>query len=119
MDGGSGVVTSGFAMKTISDELLQEMTRRLVAEFQPEQVILFGSHAWGTPHEDSDVDLLVIVSQSEERPIERAVRAQRCLRGLLVPTDILVKTRAEVERYRHVRASLECQIFGQGKVLYG
>ena len=46
-------------MKIVSDELLHEMTRRLVAEFQPEQVILFGSHAWGTPNEDSDVDLLV------------------------------------------------------------
>ncbi len=45
-------------MKAVSHELLAEMTRRLVAEFQPEQIILFGSHAWGTPNEDSDVDLL-------------------------------------------------------------
>jgi predicted nucleotidyltransferase len=106
-------------MKTISDELLEEMTRRLVAEFQPEQVILFGSHAWGTPNEDSDVDLLVIVSHSDEKPIQRAVRGHRCLSGLNVPKDILVKTRAEVERFRHVYASLECQIFEKGKVLYG
>ena len=119
MDSGSGVIAGQFAMKTISDELLQEMTRRLVAEFQPEQVILFGSHAWGTPHEDSDVDLLVIVSQSDEKPIERAVRAHRCLSSLNVPKDILVKTRAEVERFRRVYASLECEILERGKVLYG
>ena len=48
-------------MKELSQGILREITRRLVAEFQPEQVILFGSHAWGTPHQDSDVDLLVIV----------------------------------------------------------
>jgi len=106
-------------MKTVSSELLAEMTRRLVAEFQPEQIILFGSHAWGTPRDDSDVDLLVIVSQSDEKPIQRAVRAQNCMDRLLVPADILVKTRAEIERYRHVRASLERKMLEQGKVLYG
>jgi predicted nucleotidyltransferase len=106
-------------MKTISSELLAEITRRLAEEFQPEQVILFGSHAWGTPNEDSDVDLLVIVSHSDEKPIQRAVRGHRCLRGLLVPTDILVKTRTEVERYRHVRASLERKMLEEGRILYG
>ena len=106
-------------MKELSQGILREITRRLVAEFQPEQVILFGSHAWGTPHQDSDADLLVIVSQSDEKPVQRAVRGHRCLKGLQVSKDILVKTRAEVERFRHVHASLECQILERGKVLYG
>jgi predicted nucleotidyltransferase len=106
-------------MKTIDSGLLEEMIRRLVAEFQPEQIILFGSHAWGTPDEDSDVDLLVIVPHSDISPTQRAIRAYRCLRGLNVPKDILIKTRAEVERFRHVHASLECEILGRGRVLYG
>jgi predicted nucleotidyltransferase len=106
-------------MKDLPQELLQEMTQRLVTEFQPEQVILFGSHAWGTPNEDSDVDLLVIVSNSDEKPVQRAVRGHRCLRGLMVATDILVKTRAEVEKYRSVWASLERKMLEQGKILYG
>lgn len=106
-------------MKTISKELLREVTQRLVAEFEPEQVILFGSHAWGTPDADSDIDLLVITTESQERPAQRAARAYRSLRGLMVPTDIMVKTRAEVDRYRHVRASLENEAIEHGKVLYG
>ena len=65
------------------------------------------------------MDLLVIVSHSDERPAKRSTRAHRCLRGLNVPKDILVKTRAEVDRFCHVRASLECQILERGKVLYG
>lgn len=105
-------------MKTIPAELLQEITRRLVAEFKPEQIILFGSHAWGVPGDDSDIDLLVITSDSPERPAQRAARAYRSLRGLLAPTDIIVKTRAEVDRYRHVRASLESEALERGKVLY-
>ena len=105
-------------MKTVELSVLTEITRRLVEEFQPEQVVLFGSHAWGHPDDDSDVDFLVIVSHASEQPTARARRAYRCLRGLLVPTDILVKTRAEIERFRGVYASLECQILECGTVLY-
>jgi predicted nucleotidyltransferase len=107
-------------MKTLDTALLEEMTRRLVDEFHPEQIILFGSHAWGTPNDDSDIDLLVIVPDSEETPHQRAVRAYRALpKDRIVPTDILVRTRAEADTYRHVYASLACQIFEQGIVLYG
>ena len=51
-------------MKQFPTTLLEEMNRRLVAEFQPERITLFGSYAWGAPTEDSDVDLLVIMSTS-------------------------------------------------------
>ena len=98
---------------------LQEITRRLVAEFAPEQIILFGSHAWGRPDENSDVDLLVVVSQSDQPPPRRAARAYRCLREMPVPLDILVKTREEVERNRHVPASLIHEVLERGRVLYG
>ena len=106
-------------MKTLDTDLLAEMTRRLVDEFQPEQIILFGSHAWGTPNDDSDIDLFVIVPESDLSPTQRATRAYRALRGIRVePTDIVVRTRAETERYRHVHASLASQVLEQGKVLY-
>jgi len=107
------------AVKNISPELLNEVTRRLAAEFQPEQVWLFGSHAWGQPDEGSDLDLLVVVPHSDERPVRRAQRAHRCLSGIGVATDILVKTRAEVERYRHVRPSLSSLILRRGRLIYG
>ena len=106
-------------MKNISQDLLNEVTGRLAAEFQPEQVWLFGSHAWGQPDEGSDLDLLVVVPQSEETPVRRAQRAHRCLSGVDVAMDILVKTRAEVERFRHVRASLENLILNKGRLIYG
>jgi predicted nucleotidyltransferase len=105
-------------MAAISPDLLQDMTQQLVAEFQPEQIVLFGSQAWGRPTADSDVDLLVIVADSTEKPVQRAQRAYRRLRDMPVPLDVLVKTRAEVERYRHVYASLECEILERGRVLY-
>jgi len=98
--------------------MLQEITQRLVPEFQPEQIFLFGSHAWGNPDENSDIDLLVIVSKSDMKPVQRAIRAHRCLLGMPIPMDILVKTQAEVDEYRDVYASLECEILEREKVLY-
>jgi predicted nucleotidyltransferase len=106
-------------MRTLPETMLDEVVHRLAAEFDPEQIILFGSHAWGTPTEDSGIDLLVIVPRSDPRPTQRAARAHRCLRGLPPPTDIIVKTREEVDRYRHVPASLEAEILERGKVIYG
>jgi predicted nucleotidyltransferase len=47
-------------------EIFSEIVDRLVTEFDPERIILFGSHAWGNPDEDSDIDLLVIVSETKE-----------------------------------------------------
>ena len=106
-------------MKTIQPDLLESVINRLKIEFQPEEIYLFGSHAWGTPNEDSDVDLMVIVPSSDERPIRRDQRAQKCLGRLEVPADVLVRTRGEVDRYKHLRASLFHQVLHQGRKLYG
>ena len=107
------------AVKTIQPGLLEKAVERLRSEFQPEQIWLFGSHAWGMPTDDSDVDFMVIVSQSAERAIQRMQRAHRCLRGIGFPKDVLVPTRAEVDRYKHLRASLFHQVFAKGRKLYG
>lgn len=106
-------------MKALDDKLLQKATQRLVAEFQPEQIWLFGSHAWGTPDEDSDVDLMVVVPSSDERSIKRMQRAHWCLRGIGFAKDVLVPTRAQVDRYKHLRASLFHQVLAKGRKLYG
>ena len=105
-------------MAKIDETLLREMTSCLVQTFQPEQVILFGSYAWGIPNEASDIDLFVIVPESSERPLQRARRARACVGDVRVALDILVRTRAEADKYRHLYASLECQIFEKGRVLY-
>ncbi|SRR5208337_668898 len=106
-------------MSRLTPDLTAEISRRLVAEFDPDQIILFGSHAWGMPGQDSDVDLLVIVPETDERPTARATRAHRCLRGIPVPMDLIVRSRDEMARSARVSASLEAEILDRGKVLYG
>ena len=106
-------------MDSINPELLERITAQLVSEFSPEQIYLFGSHAWGEASPDSDLDFLVIVRDSREPPAQRASRAHMRLAEIQAPLDILVKTRAEVEKYRHVYASLTAEILERGKLLYG
>jgi uncharacterized protein len=104
---------------TSIEQLILDVADRLVKEFNPENIYLFGSHVWGTPNADSDLDLLVIVSSSDIPSTRRSSNAYRCLRDILYPLDILVKTRKEVEKFSQVSSSLEHQILFKGKCLYG
>ncbi|OGV90201.1 MAG: hypothetical protein A3K19_11495, partial [Lentisphaerae bacterium RIFOXYB12_FULL_65_16] len=65
------------------------MVDRIVARFQPEQVILFGSYARGQTGPDSDVDLLVVVSGTDSTR-ETCLRIRKALHDIRVPKDIVV-----------------------------
>jgi uncharacterized protein len=106
-------------MVTAEARILTEIVKRLVAEFDPEQIFLFGSRAWGEPTSESDYDLLVILAESHERPAQRGFRAHRCLSKLGIAKDVIVSTRKEFDRVSGVAASLESEILLRGKVLYG
>ncbi len=103
----------------LSDRLISDITDRLVKEFHPENIFLFGSHVWGTPNADSDLDLLMILSSSNLSSSQRSTLAYRCLRDIPYPLDILVKTREEVEKFSQIPQSLEHQILLKGRCLYG
>ncbi len=61
-----------YPVHKIADRLLPYL-KVLVAQFQPEQVILFGSYAYGKPARDSDVDLLVIIENAAQSPLQQRV----------------------------------------------
>jgi len=96
---------------------IREMTRRIVAHFHPDKVILFGSQARGDAGPDSDVELLVVLE------MDRPKRAKMCeirlaLFDILVPMDILVTTPAEYERRRKLVGTIEWPASHERQVLY-
>jgi predicted nucleotidyltransferase len=97
---------------------LEQIVRRLVEGLQPEQIILFGSYAYGQPTKGSDLDIMIIVSGSPDPPHRRDQKAYRCLRGITSPTDLMVLTRDEFERQARVPTSLARLVKERGKVLY-
>jgi predicted nucleotidyltransferase len=95
------------------------MVVRIVESLHPNKIVLFGSYAWGKPNEDSDIDLFIIVDSSGEPEYRRARKVYRCLRGVPVPIDVIVKTTNEVRKSAKVVSSLTRKILEEGKVLYG
>ena len=76
--------------KTLSEDILQEIVRRIVTTVQPEKIILFGSAAREEMGPDSDLDLLVIKSCRNRRKTARAIR--RKLIGIGIAKDVIVAT---------------------------
>ena len=118
---GQALIIARCSMQPITDEVIAEVTRRIVAELDPEEIILFGSYAWGTPHKYSDLDVCVITSDNIPgfNRIEWGVRALNALNDLLVDVDVMVKTRSDIETFKTVPASLTRKIVEEGKFLYG
>jgi predicted nucleotidyltransferase len=111
----AGVQPPGFA--PVTEEALQEIVHRLVTGLHPHKIILFGSYVYGTPTADSDVDLLVIVD-TQARPVDRYLRVSRLLRPRPFPLDLLVKTREEIEQALARDDTFMREITAQGRVLY-
>jgi predicted nucleotidyltransferase len=74
---------------------IRRFARRIAEKFHPEKVILFGSFAYGMPHEWSDVDLLVVMPAREE--LTKAARIQLAFEPVF-PLDILVRTPQRLRR---------------------
>ena len=103
--------------KTVN--LVHEMVEKLVKQYAPQKVVLFGSYAYGRAHSDSDIDLLII-KETSERFIERWVTVRRILSDpqRKVGLDILVLTPREIsERIDRGDQFVE-EIVKKGKVLY-
>ena len=107
-------------LETFSPKLIDDIVQHLVKNLHPEQIILFGSYAYGEPHQDSDLDLLIMLKESDEASHRRAQNAYRSLRplNLKIPVDLIVMTQAEVEAKRTVPSSLASRAVHYGRVLY-
>ncbi len=80
----------------IVERKLRELTEKIVEEFKPEKVILFGSWAWGVPGPDSDVDLLVVkATDRSTREVAREIDGTIFPRPF--PLDLLVYRPDQIE----------------------
>ena len=104
-------------MRAITDELVREVTQKIVERFNPKRVIAFGSYARGEHDPESDLDL--IVELESEKPFwERTIEVGR----LFVPRDwaldLLVYTPEEFAEHQQVWGTLVSLISEEAKVLY-
>jgi predicted nucleotidyltransferase len=101
----------------VSKEGIRELKNRLVREFHPKRIILFGSQARKSADERSDVDLLVICPIHGKRRT-LMVAMDRAIKGLPIARDIIILTPDEFERDRHIPGTVARPAWREGKVLY-
>jgi predicted nucleotidyltransferase len=90
----------------IARERINDVTERIARQFAPDRIVLFGSYAYGTPDEGSDVDLLVVLP-FEGKPYRKGF-----------PLDILARHPDDVERRYRESDPLVRDALDRGRVLY-
>lgn len=105
---------------TVTLEEIKQVTRQLISAlggFCPRRVILFGSYAYGKPHEGSDIDLLVVLpnplSRQEARKVVHELREQFSL-----PIQISFISSEEFEETKEVVGGIAYPAHNWGKILY-
>ncbi len=88
---------------------------QLGERFHPDQIILFGSYAYGEPHADSDADLLVVMPTASE--VNQSIRMMLAFEPPFA-LDLIVRTPAKLQRRLAEGSSFLQQIITRGKVLY-
>src|SRR5262245_59636385 len=94
---------------------IRRYARQIAERFNPDKIILFGSFAYGAPHEDSDVDLLVVMSAA--RAITQAIRIRLALPAPF-SMDLPVRTRRKTTTLFGGRQSVPARDYGKRRVLY-
>lgn len=101
----------------VTEALLVDITRRIVEAFHPKKILLFGSYARGTPREDSDLDILVIMDSTEPMAM-RMTRVAQVAEVPFLSMDVLVYTPGEIRARRSVADPFLTEVLAQGRVLY-
>jgi predicted nucleotidyltransferase len=94
--------------------LFETIKTRLNTVYNPLSLYIFGSYAWGKPTKDSDIDLVVVVQSSDQKPYKRAIKGIRALRGLGIAKDILVYTKEEFNALSQDISSLLYRVEKEG-----
>lgn len=96
---------------------IQAIADKIAREYKPEKIILFGSYAWGKPHEDSDLDFLII-KKTDDPMLKRMEDVSRLFLQCDFPMDFIVYTPDQVERRKEMEDQFVTEIINKGELLY-
>ena len=103
--------------KRIPMRTIRALAKHIIKEFNPDEIILFGSHAYGKPSAWSDVDLLVVM-ETPKGEMDAILEVGRSLPRTVFRVDIIVRSRETLERRKKLGDWFLREITTKGKVLY-
>ena len=102
----------------ISEKIIEKVKTILIKTYNPKEIYIFGSYAWGNPSEESDLDLLIIVDESNEPRHKRPVEGYLALFDLGIPKDLLIYTKDEFDDAASKTWTLAGRVKKEGKRIY-
>lgn len=102
----------------VTEQKVQAAVRRIVELARPKKIILFGSYVRGEANLNSDLDMLVVVSDPAVHPRKESVRLMSELQDILMPVDILVVPETEWEAWKEAPGLIFREAWTQGVVVY-
>lgn len=96
---------------------IRALAKHITEKFNPEQIVLFGSHAYGKPTAWSDVDLLVVMN-TPKGEMEAILEIANSLPDLAFRVDIIVRSREVLEKRKKLGDWFLREITTNGKMLY-
>jgi predicted nucleotidyltransferase len=105
--------------ETQIDQLIAQLVEAIGRTYNPQKVILFGSHAYGEPTQDSDIDLLII-KETDETMVDRFVTVKRLIfdPDQRIPVSPLVYTPSELQERLDLGDDFVQKIVSEGRVVY-
>ena len=100
----------------VTEELLKEMTEKIVREVNPRKVVLFGSYARGTARPDSDLDFLIVEDGAFNAQRSRRAEMTR-FPDLRIPIDFLVYSSEEVANWQDSKNHVIHHAMNDGRIL--
>jgi predicted nucleotidyltransferase len=105
--------------RSLARNQIKLLCSEIAREFHPDKIVLFGSHAYGNPRPESDVDLLVVMPFQGSPFRQASVILGHVVRTVgVVPMDLLVRTREQVKERIQMGDSFMREIIERGRVMY-
>lgn len=106
------------ATDRITQAQLDDIVRALVAAISPHRIILFGSHLYGRPTRDSDVDLMILHKDQTPNRYELSQMGYASLRDVDAPVELHFCREETFERFSSVVGSFQREVKQRGRVVY-
>ena len=100
----------------VRQQNIKEFVKKVVAQFHPQRVILFGSYAYGKPTADSDVDLLVVMPHKGHPAVQASEIRKHVRAGF--PMDLVVRSPKEIQRRLAMDDFFISEIMERGRAIY-
>ncbi|MBD3231118.1 hypothetical protein GF322_00490 [Candidatus Dependentiae bacterium] len=102
----------------ITQKIIDKVKQKLIEAYNPNEIYIFGSYAWGKPSVESDLDILIVIDESNQSSYVRAVKGYLALFDLSIAKDLIVYTKDEFEKAAQKNWTLANRVKKEGRKIY-